>query len=136
MKISTPRGCLDLAVDASLQIEETSPVLNDRGSQSLPLTVPATPHNAAMLAFPQRIDRHDPLPSDLLCTIHDGAFVRQGRINVISASPTDGITVNIGFDNAEAYAKWLKMVKDDAEKEHQMGDVDDNQLREFLEKIQ
>ena len=107
MKISTPRGCLDLAVDASLQIEETSPVLNDRGSQSLPLTVPATPHNAAMLAFPQRIDRHDPLPSDLLCTIHDGAFVRQGRINVISASPTDGITVNIGFDNAEAYAKWL-----------------------------
>ena len=36
----------------------------------------------------------------------------------------------------EAYAKWLKMVKDDAEKEHQMGDVDDNQLREFLEKIQ
>lgn len=35
----------------------------------------------------------------------------------------------------EAYAKWLKMVRDDAEKEHQMNDVDDEQLREFLETI-
>ncbi|MBR1668858.1 MAG: DUF4954 family protein [Bacteroidaceae bacterium] len=35
----------------------------------------------------------------------------------------------------EAYARWLKMVKDDAEKEYQMGDVEDEQLRDFLETI-
>ena len=35
----------------------------------------------------------------------------------------------------EAYARWLKMVKDDAEKEYQMGDVDDEQLRNFLQSI-
>lgn len=35
----------------------------------------------------------------------------------------------------EAYALWLKMVKDDAEKEYQMGDVEAEQLRDFLESI-
>ena len=35
----------------------------------------------------------------------------------------------------EAYSLWLKMVKDDAEREYQMGDVDAGQLRDFLETI-
>lgn len=35
----------------------------------------------------------------------------------------------------EAHALWLKMVKDDAEREYQMGDVDADQLRDFLESI-
>lgn len=35
----------------------------------------------------------------------------------------------------EAQALWLKMVKDDAEREHQMGDVEDEQLRDFLKTI-
>jgi len=35
----------------------------------------------------------------------------------------------------EAYSLWLKMVKDDAEKEYQMGDVEAEQLRDFLESI-
>ena len=35
----------------------------------------------------------------------------------------------------EAHALWLKMVKDDAEREHQMGDVEDDQLRNFLKNI-
>ena len=35
----------------------------------------------------------------------------------------------------EAHALWLKMVKDDAEKEFQMGDVDAEQLRDFLDSV-
>lgn len=35
----------------------------------------------------------------------------------------------------EAYSLWLKMVRDDAEKEYQMGDVEDEQLRDFLKTI-
>ena len=35
----------------------------------------------------------------------------------------------------EAHALWLKMVKDDAEKEFQMGDVDAEQLSDFLESV-
>jgi hypothetical protein len=35
----------------------------------------------------------------------------------------------------EAHALWLKMVKDDAEREYQMGDVEPEQLRGFIESI-
>lgn len=35
----------------------------------------------------------------------------------------------------ESHALWLKMIRDDAEKEYQMGDVEPDQLRSFLEKI-
>ena len=35
----------------------------------------------------------------------------------------------------EAHALWLKMVKDDAEREYQMGDVEPDQLRDFLDTI-
>ena len=51
-----------------------------------------------------------------------------------------GDTLFVNRDNwqqelDEAYALWLKMVKDDAEKEYQMGDVEPDQLRDFLETI-
>lgn len=35
----------------------------------------------------------------------------------------------------QAYAQWLRMVKDDAEREFQMGDVDEDFLRTFLESV-
>lgn len=35
----------------------------------------------------------------------------------------------------ESHSIWLKMIRDDAEKEYQMGDVEPEQLRSFLEKI-
>ena len=35
----------------------------------------------------------------------------------------------------EAHARWLKMVRDDAEREFQMGDVDAEQLNSFLQSI-
>lgn len=35
----------------------------------------------------------------------------------------------------QAHQQWLAMVKADAEREYQMGDVEEQQLREFLEKI-
>lgn len=35
----------------------------------------------------------------------------------------------------KAHTQWLAMVRADAEKEYQMGDVDEVQLREFLEKV-
>ncbi len=38
-------------------------------------------------------------------------------------------------EGEEAHALWLNMVCKDAEKEYEMGDVEEQQLREFLEKV-
>ncbi len=107
LKIKTEKGYLDYSSDFSIQVEETSPVMNDRGSQTLPATVPATPGNALATCFPHRIDNSsEPMGGKQNCVVSDGVYNRRGLINLVSASRRDGITFNIGFDNAEAYARW------------------------------
>ena len=34
-----------------------------------------------------------------------------------------------------AYEEWLNMIREDAEREFQMGDVDESQLSDFLDKV-
>lgn len=98
---------LDLPVEFSADIEDTNPIFNDKGSQSLPLTVPATGRNQRLLGFPARIDTAtDPNKPEIVATVVDGAYIRRGKINVTSAGLKDGITFNVGFDNSTAYSEW------------------------------
>lgn len=107
LKIKTDKGFFEHSADFSLQIDETSPVMNDRGSQTVPATVPATPRNALITGFPFRLDATaDPFDGNSHCQVLDGVYQRRGVINLVSASRSEGITFNIGFDNAEAYSKW------------------------------
>ncbi len=107
MKISTEKGVLDLNSDFSIQIDNKSPIINDEASQSVPVTVPATHNNARITGFPFRPDLAGvPMGGDAACIVQDGFYKRTGQMHVVSASAKDGITINIGFDNAEAYAKW------------------------------
>lgn len=43
---------------------------------------------------------------DQACTVLDGVYKRTGKINIVSAGKKEGITLNIGFDNSEAYSAW------------------------------
>lgn len=107
LKIKTNNGYLDLSSDFVIDITDTSPVMNDRGSQSVPVTVPCTPANCRALGFPHRIDMAQaPIGGEVRCIITDGVYNRTGTINICSASRREGITLNIGFDNSEAYSAW------------------------------
>lgn len=109
LKIETSKGVLDLGGELTLQVEEKSPVMNERGSQSLPATVPATPRNMLIMGFPHRLDWVEvPLAGDKSCTVSDGVYHRRGILNLVSASRSEGITLNVGFDNSEAYEAWKK----------------------------
>lgn len=109
LKIETSKGVLDLGGELTLQVEEKSPVMNERGSQSLPATVPATAHNMLIMGFPHRIDGVEaPMGDDKSCTVSDGVYHRRGILNLVSASRRDGVTLNVGFDNSEAYEAWKK----------------------------
>lgn len=107
MRIELPKGTLDLSTDFRLQIDETNPITNDRGSQSVPVTVPPTRHNMDVLGYPSRLDSMErPLAYDDSCKVSDGATVRHGRVHLLSVDSQDGIQLNIGFDNAQAYSQW------------------------------
>lgn len=107
LKIKTNKGYLDLGGDFTMQIDEKSPVMNDRGTQTVPVTVPYTPNNAKLTGFAHRIDLcRKPLADDATCTVLDGVYKRTGKINIVSAGKKEGTTFNIGFDNSEAYNAW------------------------------
>lgn len=107
LKIKTNKGYLDLGGNFTVQIDEKSPVMNDRGSQTVPVTVPCTGNNAKITGFAHRLDMGiKPMNEDQACTILDGSYKRTGKINIVSAGKKEGITLNIGFDNSEAYSAW------------------------------
>jgi hypothetical protein len=107
LKIKTNKGYLDLGGDFTVQIDEKSPVMNDRGSQTVPVTIPCTSNNAKIIGFAHRLDMGvKPMNEDQACTVLDGVYKRTGKINIVSAGKKEGITLNIGFDNSEAYSAW------------------------------
>ena len=109
MDISTNGRQLDLQKGFSMAIEDSNPIFNERGSQSVPATVPPTPRNLLALDFATRVDAgRDPNLPEREARVTDGAYIRTGAINVTGASPEEGITFNIGFDNSTAYMAWEK----------------------------
>lgn len=107
LKIKTNKGYLDLGGDFTVQIDEKSPIMNDRGTQTVPVTVPYTSNNAKLTGFAHRLDLcNKPLAEDSTCTVQDGVYRRTGKINIVSAGRMEGTTLNIGFDNSEAYNAW------------------------------
>lgn len=98
---------LDLPAGFSVELEDTNPIFNERGSQSVPATVPATSVNERLLAFPTRIDAgEDPNQPERVAIVSDGAYIRRGLVNVTTAGVAEGITFNVGFDNSTAYNRW------------------------------
>lgn len=98
---------LDLPEGFSITVEDSSPVFNDRGSQSVPATVPATRRNIRLLDAPHRIDA-GVCPNSPARTVEvvAGGRVRRGTLNVTDAGLDAGVTFSVGFDNSTAYARW------------------------------
>ena len=56
MYIEIDGETLDLPQSFSFDVEDSSPVFNDRGSMSVPATVPPTPGNMRLMGFAGRLD--------------------------------------------------------------------------------
>ena len=106
-RIQVQGTSLDLPEDFLIGIEDNSPIYNERGSQSIPVMVPATDKNCKVMGFPNRLDSaYEQNNPNKKASLIDGAYIRSGLMNVTGASSRDGITFNIGFDNSTAYATW------------------------------
>lgn len=82
---------LDIPAGFSVEIEDTNPIFNERGSQSIPATVPASAKNERLLGFPSRIDTgRDPNQPEVIAVVSDGAYIRRGIANVTSAGVPKG----------------------------------------------
>lgn len=106
IKIATQSGVFDLPADYNIEIEDTSPIYNERGSQSTAATMPTSQHNLVLVNHIHRLDTDNAPVDDNRITVSDGAYRRIGKMNISSASITDGIVSNIGFDESEIYSIW------------------------------
>lgn len=107
IEIRTGGEVLDLPKGFSMEIEDSNPILNERGSQSLPATVPATRRNVRLLHAVHRIDSaFNPNFPEQKAVVSSGGFIRGGVLNVTEAGRNEGITFNVGFDNSTAYTEW------------------------------
>ncbi len=107
VEIKIDNESLDIPVGFSITIDDYNPIYNDIGSMSVPATVPATRKNRKLLDLPHRVDNGtDPHKAQRECIVVDGAYMRQGTLNLTEASPVSGYTLNVGFDNSKAYIRW------------------------------
>ena len=106
LTIQTEKGIFDLPQDFSVEIENTSPIYTDKGSQTIASTLPATGHNLSMVDYIHRPDIRNAPKRDAAAVVTDGVYRRTGKLNITSVSTESGIVCNIGFDESLMYEAW------------------------------
>ncbi len=96
---------LDIPTDFAIELEETNPFFSDKGSQSLPITLPFTPRNLKILDNPHRLARTNKLQSEVSAMIRAGVIQKDGRLVVFSASKTDGISATFYLKEGDLYTQ-------------------------------
>lgn len=106
LTIKTQKGIYDVPSDFQMEVEITSPIYTDKGSQSLASTLPATKRNLYLADYIHREDIVNAPGKDVMAIIADGIYRRTGKQNITSASRESGIVANFGFDESLMYEAW------------------------------
>ncbi|MDR0681767.1 MAG: hypothetical protein LBG15_07970 [Dysgonamonadaceae bacterium] len=96
---------LDLNPDFTIEMKLTSPVYSKDGSQSISSTFPVTPHNNQLLDFPLKWEKTDKAKDTFSIIMEDGSFRQSSELSIQGGSDSEGISFNVGFDEAILYAK-------------------------------
>lgn len=106
LTIKTQKGIYDVPADFQMEVEITSPIYTDKGSQTLASTLPATKRNLYLADYIHREDIVNAPGKDVMAIIADGIYRRTGKQNITSASRESGIVANFGFDESLMYEAW------------------------------
>lgn len=106
MEITNEKGRhFDIPADYTLDIEFINPILDDVGSQSAPGTLPFTPHNLALLDFPDRMDRTHKYRVKREIIVREGIWQKRATQIILKANEKDKIVSTFYFDEAIFYEK-------------------------------
>ena len=95
----------ELNPNTRLELTRTNPFFSKMGEQSLPITLPASPHNLQLLRNPGRTDNRKKLESRLDASIESGIFFINARQAVLSAKNKDKITTSFYLRNGAFFEK-------------------------------
>lgn len=93
-----------LAPGTQLEVERTNPFYNEYGEQTVPLSLPASPHNCRLLDHPERSgNRYKATAVNAL--IQDGAYCAECRQYVLSAQERGTIETSFYLNDGSFYSR-------------------------------
>ena len=96
---------LHLPPEFELETSFKNPLFSeDEGSGTLPAKLPGTPHNFKAFGFPERIDATRRVLQRRV-RVTSGIYQRMGTATILDADKSEGININIGFDEGEFWNK-------------------------------
>lgn len=95
---------LQLTPDTKLSVERTNPFFNDYGEQTVPLDIPASPHNCRILKHPEAFGvKRKAIMVDAI--IQDGEYYAQCRQAVLSATRHGNISTSFYMNDGSLYSR-------------------------------
>lgn len=96
---------LDLPFDFWPELSRTNPFLTEEGSQSIPLTLPASEHNMKTLGWQHRINHSKRPPKSTKAIFSDNAVWMNGTLNISEVNKKEGITSSFYTNEGRIYEK-------------------------------
>lgn len=93
-----------LAPDTQLEVERTNPFYNEYGEQTVPLSLPASPHNCRLLDYPERPGRKAKATA-VNALLQDGAYCAECRQYVLSAQERGTIETSFYLNDGSFYSR-------------------------------
>ncbi|MDR1221752.1 MAG: hypothetical protein LBL07_02580 [Tannerella sp.] len=77
--------------ETQLEVERTNPFFNEAGEQTLPVTIPDSDHNRAILGYPEAPANRQKPSQNIDATIQDGEYFTACRQAILGAKRKEGI---------------------------------------------
>lgn len=104
MKLVINNGELTLPADFSFEIEHNSAFFTEDGSQSIPVTIPATPDDLAKLGHPTRLGRSRRFVNAFPAQLQEGSFQINGTL-LVTGADRDSMTCSLAVENSDFYTQ-------------------------------
>lgn len=105
-RIITQAGEIQISDVLEIELEQFNPIFTDEGDHTATIRIPNTPHNAAALGYPHRLDLPNADAGAMIhCALVEDETVRRARINITAASPSE-ISLCVGLESAATITDW------------------------------
>ena len=92
MKIIHESGeSYDLNPETKLEFTRANPFFSETGELTIPITLPASPHNLRLLQNPNRPENKNKISANIQATLQSGVFSLNARQAILSAQTNGNI---------------------------------------------
>lgn len=113
MKLTLPKGELTLPENFTFELEITNPFFTEEGSGSVPVSIPASPENLAILGHPSRLGGTSPATRSFPAILSHGIFHTKGELIFDNVAQSEGISCVFVTHESTLYSEFQdKKLKD------------------------